>query len=77
MEWTIPEEIIRRTRCDKAFACLADGKEAICTVEFSIGDGVILVRPVRNEPCRHKMFFREAFSCHCPVRKEIYRTYGY
>lgn len=77
MEWAIPEEIVRSTRCDKGFPCLAGKTEGLCQVEFAIGDDVLLVRPVANQPCPYKTFFRESFSCECPVRREIYHRYRY
>ena len=62
-------------QCNRAHSCLSGEQGCLCDVEQLLDDSILSVKPRPQTKCTHKMRYREAFLCTCPVRKEIYKRY--
>lgn len=65
----------RDPECDKAPSCLAGTQDCRCDVVQLVDGTILSVKPPPEMKCIHKMRYRDAFLCTCPVRKEIYKRY--
>jgi len=65
----------KERRCDKVRSCLSGGQDCRCRVVQLVDDSILAVRPPLEMKCTHKMRYRDAFLCTCPVRKEAYKRY--
>jgi hypothetical protein len=61
--------------CNRAHACLSGDGDCLCQVEQFLDDTILSIAPPPDMKCTHKMRYRDAFLCTCPVRKEIYKRY--
>ena len=61
--------------CDRAHSCLSGKKDCLCDVGQLLDVTILSVHPPAGMKCTHKMRYRDAFLCTCPVRKEIYKRY--
>jgi len=65
----------RAPECDKAHSCLSGEQGCRCHVVQLVDDAILAVSPPPEMKCTHKMRYRDAFLCTCPVRKETYKRY--
>ena len=65
----------RAPECDRAPSCPSRVKDCRCRVVQLVDDAILAVRPPPEMKCSHKMRYRDAFLCTCPVRKETYKRY--
>ena len=65
----------RAPECDKAHSCLSGEQGCRCHVVQLVDDAILAVSPPPEMKCTHKMRYRDAFLCTCPVRKENYKRY--
>ena len=61
--------------CNRAHSCLSGKQDCLCDVAQLLDDTILSVKPPPERKCIHKMRYRDAFLCTCPVRKEIYKCY--
>ena len=61
--------------CSRAHSCLAGKQDCLCDVEQLVDDTILSVKPPPEMMCTHKMRYRDAFLCTCPVRRMIYKRY--
>jgi hypothetical protein len=73
-----PTEQIHRGRdpaCDQSHSCLSGKQDCRCRVLQLVDNAILAVSPPPEMKCSHKMRYRDAFLCTCPVRKETYKRY--
>lgn len=63
----IDTDIIRKTRCDRHYACLHD--DAACDVELYLDRDVQLLRCREKRDCEHRKRYQNCFICTCPVNR--------
>ena len=80
MAYEISEDLIEQVKlCHHGFSCLEEGrcdKLPMCEVEHAGDCGAFRVRLPAAISCPHLLVSDGGVTCHCPVRREIYRQYG-
>ncbi len=77
MLFKIDKKIIEQaTLCRKRFSCLQNDGEEICRVKQCVDDKVMFIECDNDFYCSYLKSFGESKYCNCPVRKEIFNTYG-
>jgi hypothetical protein len=66
----VEPEIIKKTRCDMNYACLA-GKP-VCHVEPFIDRDVQLLRCMDDRSCAFRKNYQGRFICTCPVNQAAF-----
>jgi hypothetical protein len=66
------ESIRKATKCRSDHSCLRGGHDCVCSVETSIANFGLFVKPAEHCTCSYKMSFGNGFICLCPVRYEIF-----
>lgn len=74
-KFEIDQEIIAKTACDKAFACLSD-PPLYCSVLATLGHTLVKLECHQQLDCRHNKSYGALQACNCPVRHEIFTKYG-
>ena len=70
------ESLLRTTNCEKGFSCLKGNEADLCKVVDCIGGTIHLIECPSNLYCAYQYPRGDRHICACPVRKEIYNTYG-
>jgi hypothetical protein len=77
MKFIVSENTLNSTtKCKESFSCLYGSKECLCDIEDCAGEKVHFIKPRNNVAiCEYRMAFGYAFTCNCPIRKELYNHY--
>jgi hypothetical protein len=78
MRYPVSKTSIEKTRkCKLNFACLGGGGSCLCPVEDCVEGNIHFIRPPDPDSfCNYLTPFGYSYTCTCPVRKEIYNSYG-
>ena len=77
MKFEIPEEIIKKTNCNKNYICLKEHAEKeICKIDKCIDNKYCLLKKIKYDFCINRFSFGNSQMCKCPVRIEIFNKYG-
>jgi len=75
---TVSEDTLAQTtRCRNGFFCLSGTSPDVCEVEQALGGKpVLFVKKNTSYFCPYAGRYGTFYVCSCPVRKELYKTYG-
>jgi hypothetical protein len=64
------------TKCNKDFSCLNGPCDNLCSVAYSMNQGIAFVRCAEGLICNYRTSYGDSYICLCPVRNEIYNKYS-
>ena len=79
MKLNIDKEILFQAKCSLGYRCLDGDREKLCC-KAEKEDLFLYVTPQHDcheRDCRNRLELSKICYCNCPVRLEIYRSYGY
>jgi hypothetical protein len=77
MDRDVNAATLRRTNCRRGFSCLSPRTRLLCPVKDFVEERVLFVERIDMASCDYCQSFGDAFTCNCPVRKELYKQYRY
>ena len=76
MKLEVPMQAIKASRyCQKWYICLSGNQDYFCRSVPS-EDHSLLIEPNPLARCHYKLETDQGNTCTCPLRQEIYQTYG-
>lgn len=77
MKFNVKEEIRQAsTNCVKEFSCLSSERDELCRIISCYDNDIHFIYCANDGLCSYKHNIGGRDYCECPVRKEIYDSYG-
>ncbi len=77
MKFDIPDNIKKKTNCDKEFMCLKEGTQNnLCKINYCLDNQYCLLEKSNFGNCINRFSFGSSEICKCPIRIEIFKKYG-
>ena len=76
MAFSVPQNVIEQTgKCEYGFACIKGAPP--CAIVLKVTNNVREIFCAMTKPCPYcEQISRYEGICRCPVRAELYHTYG-
>ena len=69
------ETVAKTTRCLHEFACLRNGAECLCKIQYHILRELYFVENSDSCRCLYCIPCASSYVCTCPTRKELYERH--